>query len=138
MSTALAVDGISTAAMKIAIGRHRPDEGGSSEFDPFTVSNRSFPSGHTSFSFTTATVMAEMYEGKKWVKYTGYSTATFVALARIDDESHWASDVLFGAIKGYLIGKTVTRLYKNRTMEGVDVIADVRNGGTSIGLGFQF
>jgi membrane-associated phospholipid phosphatase len=138
LSTALAVDSISTGVMKLAIGRHRPDEGGSSEFDPFTVTNRSFPSGHTSFSFTAATVMAEMYDDKKWVKYTGYSAATFVALARIDDESHWASDVLFGAVKGYVIGKMAARMHSKRTMEGVNIIADVRNGGTYIGLGFQF
>jgi len=138
LTTALAVDGISTGAMKIAIGRHRPDDGGSREFDPFTFSNRSFPSGHTSFSFTAATVMAEMYEEKRWVKYTGYTAATLVGIFRIDDESHWASDVLFGAVKGYLIGKTVTKFHKNPRLENVSIIADVRDGDSYVGLGFRF
>jgi hypothetical protein len=138
LASALAVDAVSTGVMKLAIGRHRPDDGGTREFDPFSFSNRSFPSGHTSFSFTAATVMAEMYPEKKWVRYTGYSAATFVGIVRIDDESHWASDVLFGAVKGYIIGKTVSRLHNKKNMEGVNIIADIRNGGTYVGLGFEF
>jgi membrane-associated phospholipid phosphatase len=139
LASALAIDGITTGAMKIAIGRHRPSATNSStEFDPFSFSNRSFPSGHMSWSFTTATVMAEMYDDKPWVKYAGYGTATLIGVARISDDSHWASDVLFGAVKGYLIGKTVTRMHKNRRMENMSIITDMSRDSNYVGLGFRF
>ena len=139
LASALAIDGLTTGAMKIAIGRHRPsDTNSSAEFDPFSFSNRSFPSGHTSWSFTTATVMAEMYDDKPWVKYAGYTTASLIGVARISDDSHWASDVLFGAVKGYLIGKTVTRMHKNHRMENVSIVTDMSRDSNYVGLGFRF
>jgi len=139
LASALAIDGVTTGAMKIAIGRHRPsDTNSSTEFDPFSFNNRSFPSGHTSWSFTTATVMAEMYDDKPWVKYAGYTTATLIGVARISDDSHWASDVLFGAVKGYLIGKTVTRMHKKNKMENVSIVTDMSRGSNYVGLGFRF
>ncbi len=138
LSSALAIDLAVGGAMKLSIGRHRPDDGSSGEFDPFTFDNRSFPSGHTSLSFTTATVLAEMYDDKRWVGVSAYSTATFVGIARISDDSHWASDVLFGAVKGYVIGKSVSNLHKNGKLEGVNIIADLGEDNSRIGLGFTF
>ncbi len=139
LASALAIDAATTGAMKIAIGRHRPsDTNSATEFDPFSFSNRSFPSGHTSWSFTTATVMAEMYDDKPWVKYAGYTTATLIGVARISDDSHWASDILFGAVKGYLVGKTVTRMHKKNKMANVSIVTDTSRGSNYVGLGFRF
>lgn len=139
LTTALAIDAVSTSAMKITIGRRGPDDTDSSkQFHPFSLDDRAFPSGHTSWSFTTATVMAELYDDRPAVAIAGYTTATLVGIARISDDSHWASDVLFGAVKGYLIGKTVTRLHEKGMLDKVDIIADVGKDRTYFGLGFRF
>lgn len=139
LTTALAIDAVSTGAMKIVIGRRGPDVTNFSRvFNPFSFEDRAFPSGHTSWSFTTATVMAELYDDRPAVAFAGYTTATLIGIARISDDSHWASDVLFGAVKGYVIGKTVTRLHEKGILEKVDIVADVSNGGSYIGLGFRF
>ena len=139
LSTALAIDAVSTGAMKIVIGRRGPDDSDNSKiFNPFSLDDRVFPSGHTSFSFTTATVMAELYDDRPAVAIAGYTTATLIGIARISDDSHWASDVLFGAVKGYLIGKTVTRLHEKGMLKKVDIIADVSPEGSYFGLGVRF
>ena len=85
-----------TYAIKYAAGRTRPNG------DP-----RSFPSGHTSASFATATVLQAHYGWKVGVPI--YALATYTAAERVMDEKHWASDVAFGAVVGMLSGRTVTR-----------------------------
>ena len=85
-----------TYAIKYAAGRTRPNG------DP-----RSFPSGHTSASFATATVLQAHYGWKVGVPI--YGLAAYTAAERVMDEKHWASDVAFGAVVGVLSGRTVTR-----------------------------
>ncbi len=104
-----------TNNLKNKFQRHRPNTG-----DPFnsfdwqggTGRNRSFPSAHTSNIFTTATVFATMYKDKKWVVPFAYGIATMVGLSRLNDNAHWASDVLAGAAVGYLSAKTMIGLDK--------------------------
>lgn len=139
LASALAIDAASTGAMKLALGRHRPKDGVSAmEFEPFSFDNRSFPSGHTSFSFMTATVMADMYDDRPWVRPAAYTTATLIGISRISSDEHWASDVLFGAVKGYLIGKTVTRLHKRWKLEDVDIVANFAGPDKYVGLNVRF
>jgi len=139
LASALTIDAATTGAMKVVIGRHRPNDGGSeTRFEPFSFSNRSFPSGHTSFSFTAAAVMSDMYDEKRWVKPVAYSAASLVGISRITQDEHWASDVLFGAVKGILIGKTVTRLHEKWNMENVDIVAGSSGDDTYLGLHVRF
>lgn len=74
-------------------------------FDGFH--NNSFPSGHTSVVFAAATVLGAYYKQKRWVGVTAFSLAGLVALSRIYDDKHWASDVVAGAALGYAIGRLV-------------------------------
>ncbi|HEX7412349.1 MAG TPA: phosphatase PAP2 family protein [Bacteroidales bacterium] len=69
--------------------------------------NRSFFSGHTTTAFSIATVIAEEYKETIWVPVVSYSLATCAGLSRIHDNAHWASDVLTGALVGYLTGKLI-------------------------------
>ena len=85
-----------TYAVKYAVGRTRPNG------DP-----RSFPSGHTSASFATATVLQAHYGWK--IGAPAFGLAAYTAAERVMDEKHWASDVAFGAVVGVLSGHTVTR-----------------------------
>ncbi len=92
--------------LKPAFGRERPTvSGGETVFHPFS-SNASFPSGHTAEAFAVASVVAMRSDG--WVVPTiAYTTASLVAVARVEQSAHFASDVFAGAVLGTAIGRFV-------------------------------
>ncbi len=58
----------------------------------------SMPSGHTSNTFTSATVLyREFKDTAPYVAYSGYLVGTTVAALRMTNNRHWLSDVLVGA-----------------------------------------
>ena len=80
--------------LKFSFGKQRP--GNSTHY-------RSFPSGHTSTAFATATALTYAYGWK--VGAVAYPLAVFVAAARVSDDAHWASDVVGGAFLGTLVAR---------------------------------
>ena len=84
-----------TAGIKLSARRHRPDG------DEF-----SFPSGHTSVTFATATVLQRNFGWKAGVP--AYALASYVAASRVQMKRHFLSDVAFGATIGIVAGRTVT------------------------------
>jgi len=68
-----------------------------------------FPSGHTATAFSIATVFATQYNDIKGFPFFCYTAATAVGISRLTEHEHWASDVFFGAVLGYLSGKQVVR-----------------------------
>jgi membrane-associated phospholipid phosphatase len=84
-----------TAAIKTSVGRTRPD---GTQF--------SFPSGHSSVTFATATVLQRDLGWKAGVP--AFGLATYVAASRIQDKRHFLSDVTFGAAIGIIAGRSVT------------------------------
>jgi hypothetical protein len=89
------VTSIMTQGLKIAVGRTRPDNG-----------RYSFPSGHSSGTFANATVLHRHFGWK--VGLPAYGLATYVAASRLQENRHFASDVIFGAAIGIVAGRTVT------------------------------
>ena len=81
-----------TQIIKYSVRRTRPD--GSS--------NSSFPSGHTSGSFATATVLHCHYGWKAGVP--AFSIASYIAASRLSENKHFLSDVAFGAAIGLPLG----------------------------------
>lgn len=68
---------------------------------------RSYASGHASNAFALATVFAEELGGAApWI---AYPVAAGVAWSRVNDEAHWASDVVMGALVGIVSGQLVVR-----------------------------
>jgi hypothetical protein len=64
----------------------------------------SFPSGHTTFAFTNATVLYnEFYETSPILAYSGYAFAATTGTFRMLNNKHWLSDVLVGAGIGILV-----------------------------------
>lgn len=84
-----------TAGIKLSVGRTRPD---GTQF--------SFPSGHSSVTFATATVVQRHFGWKAGIP--AYGLATYVAASRIQDKRHFLSDVTFGAALGIVAGRAVT------------------------------
>jgi hypothetical protein len=65
-----------------------------------------FPSGHAAATFAAATVL-QQHLGYKWGVPT-YLVASYVAISRLHENVHKASDVVFGATVGTIVGRTVT------------------------------
>ena len=97
---AMVSNGLITVGMKRAFGRERPN---GSCCD-------SFPSGHTSHSFTMASIANELY-GKN-IGLISYGLATLVAVSRMNDNKHYLSDVIFGAGLGTAVGRAFSKNYQ--------------------------
>jgi membrane-associated phospholipid phosphatase len=65
---------------------------------------QSFPSGHTSQAFFTATLLAQHFHFNLWVVIGLYTTAVLVGITRIYVGAHYPRDVLAGAILGIFWG----------------------------------
>jgi len=83
-------------ALKYTVRRERPDQS----------NHQSFPSGHSASAFATAGVLQRHYGWKAGVPATG--GAAYVATARVHDNRHYLSDVIFGAAMGIAAERTVT------------------------------
>lgn len=85
-----------TLGVKLLVQRERPD--GSNQM--------SFPSGHASGAFASATVLQRHYGWR--VGVPAYAAAGYIATSRLNEGRHYVSDVVFGAAVGILSGRTVT------------------------------
>ena len=96
----VAVAGVATGALKLAIGRVRPEDSAaeSDSYQPFS-GHASFPSGHAALAFATATAL-DRETRARWVPWVAYPTAALVGWSRARDDKHWASDVVAGAALG--------------------------------------
>jgi membrane-associated phospholipid phosphatase len=82
-------------ATKMIVGRSRPDAGmGPHDFNPFSGA-ASFPSGHTSSAFAIVMPWVFYYPGP--VTYLLAAVAFGTAIARIQKQRHWLTDVVAGA-----------------------------------------
>lgn len=95
LSRAQIVAQVTTQAIKFGSKRTRPDG-----------TMLSFPSGHTSASFATASVLHREFGWKAAVP--AYTMAAWVAASRMQSKRHYLSDVIAGATVGILAGRAVT------------------------------
>jgi hypothetical protein len=84
-----------TMAMKESVRRRRPEGSGFA-----------FPSGHTTVSFASATVLQQHFGWRAGLP--AYALASYVALSRVQMKRHYLSDVAFGAALGIAAGRTIT------------------------------
>ena len=61
---------------------------------------RSFPSGHTSQAFFTATLIAPYFHASLWVVFLLYGMALLVGITRMYVGAHYPRDVLAGVLLG--------------------------------------
>lgn len=99
LAESLVASSLVTAGLKYTFKRHRPFAD-----HPFIVpasdaGSPSFPSGHTSEAFSTATSLTIAYH-KWYVAVPAYAWAASVGYSRMYLGVHYPSDVLAGAIVG--------------------------------------
>lgn len=115
--------GLTGSLLKFGVGRQRPR--GSEEENVFRPGsgNYSFPSGHATEAFAVASVVAARSQG--WVVPSlAYSLATVVALDRVNDRAHFASDVVAGAVLGTVVGRFVVHRHQ-RVEAGIEPKASI-------------
>jgi membrane-associated phospholipid phosphatase len=103
--------------LKLAVNRTRPNGGA-----------YSFPSGHAITAFCFAPVVDRYFGGE--IGVPTYLLATVTALARVEGDWHYLSDVLAGATLGIIIGNSVVCTPK-------DVSVTALPGGLNVRLAFN-
>jgi len=93
-----------TYALKYTVPETRPNGGG-----------QSFPSAHTSLSFSSAEFMRKRYGWEYGAP--AYAAATFVAYSRVENGDHHPNDVIAGAAIGFLSSYLFTKPYKGWHIE---------------------
>jgi hypothetical protein len=88
-----------TYGLKYAVNETRPNGG-----------HQSFPSGHSSISFTAAEFIRKRYGW--WYGIPAYAGASFVAYSRVEAHEHYPHDVIAGASIGIVSSYIFTRPYK--------------------------
>ena len=106
-----------TYAIKYSVRRMRPD---SSQF--------SFPSGHASVTFASATVLQRHFGWRAGIP--AYAVASYVAASRVQMKRHYLSDVAFGAALGIVAGRTVT-IGRGNARFGLAPMASPGGGGVA-------
>lgn len=109
MIKALSVTGATTLGLKIMRSNKTPNG-----------KSLAWPSGHTSSSFTVASVLDEFYGPE--VGIPAYIGASFVGYRMMDSGDHWASDVLFGGVLGYLVGHHIAGNDESGKIAGFDLM----------------
>ncbi len=101
-TAALGLNSVLTYSIKHTVNRQRPYIAYPENFtrlDDYSSASPSFPSGHTSLAFTTATSLSLKYP-KWYVIAPSYVWAGYVGYSRMNLGVHYPSDVLAGAILG--------------------------------------
>ncbi len=97
----LVVNSLLTYGLKYSIHRERPFVSNSQIYKKTEAGNHSFPSGHTSLAFATATSLTIAYP-KWYVAAPAFIWAGAIGYSRMHLGVHYPSDVLAGAVIGTL------------------------------------
>jgi membrane-associated phospholipid phosphatase len=108
--------GILLQSLKAIVGRQRPHMSPTHDplvFEPFTTNwyFHSLPSGHTQVLFTVATAMAMLWPR---MAFGFYTLAGALSFTRVMTLQHFLSDVIAGAVVGYLGSMWVRGILKKR------------------------
>lgn len=130
LAQAMVVTQAYTTALKLGVGRTRPD--GSNAL--------SFPSGHTSNAFALATVARHHYGARAGA--LAYGAAGLIGISRLEKDVHHLSDVLAGAALGYVVGRTVVREngepIRGEKQLTLVPVSDPRGRGIGLGVSLGF
>lgn len=106
----LIISAVLSFAIKFIVMRERPF--GLEDTIMFTsIKDYSFPSSHAMTIFSALPVLDKEFKKFKWLFIV---VACLITFSRLYFEVHYLSDVLFGGLFGYLIGKGILMLTEKR------------------------
>lgn len=134
ITAGLLLAGVTSSALKLAVGRRRPDGGGGGayKFHPFS-GNDAWPSGHTTMAFALAAGVSDELHSPP-VTIALYGAATMTAWSRLNDNRHWLSDVLAGAAVGITSAKLMNGHWRVFGITGPRFLL----GPGTMGVNFRF
>lgn len=102
-----------------------------------------FPSGHTAYAFTIATMVDKEFRHKSpWISVGSYAVAGATGVMRILNNKHWMADVLAGAGVGILSANTIywleAKIAKNKGLNTALIPVVLPNGQPGMGFVLQF
>jgi membrane-associated phospholipid phosphatase len=133
---AIGVTGLTTEGIKEGVGRDRPNDG----------DEKSFPSGHSSGAFATATLSNRNLDSinlPKGVCRTfqigNLGLASAVAWARVEGKYHYPSDVLAGAALGHFLSAFIYNAFMNPPENSpINMAITPLDGGGALSVAFRF
>ena len=120
----LSLAGAQTLILKYSVRRLRPDK----------TDRAAFPSGHASASFALATVAASKWGWK--VGVPACILASFVGFSRMENGSHYLSDVFFGAGLGIVSGRAAYKVRRQAHPDRYAFTPFVSPGGGGVAIFF--
>ncbi len=121
------ITGAFVQVLKHTTGRHRPYTGDPHDtWSPGWTSNGahlSFPSGDASTAFSIASVVATEYDNM-FIPPLVYGISTLIALERVHNDGHWASDVFVGSAIGYYTGKAIVASHSKKSNVSFEPLID--------------
>lgn len=115
---------------------------GTNRLRPNGDNDQSFPSGHTTQAFISATFLHREYGHlSPWYSIGGYAVAGSVGALRILNNKHYLSDVLFGAGIGLLATNLayLTHGYKRtKKIQGLSIMPTYSEGTAGVFAGLRF
>ena len=100
-------------SIKSLVGRGRPEDGqGAHHFDPFSELDASFPSGHTATAFAILSPWAFYYPSV--VTYGLLVIGGGAAVARLQKQKHWMTDVLASGALGISTAYWLSRKHQGK------------------------
>jgi membrane-associated phospholipid phosphatase len=110
-----------TGALKLATGRAYPprddeieEHDSAHDLRPFRNGLGAWPSGHTAAMTSVAAALTAYYPDDWWIPALGYPMALGVGLGMLERDSHWASDLVAGALIGHAIGYSIGKSFRKR------------------------
>ncbi len=106
--------------------------------------NHAFPSGHTAYAFTIATIVDKEFRHKSpWISVGSYAIAGTTGVLRVMNNEHWMADVLAGAGVGILSVNTVywlhDKIFKDKGLNNPVIAPTVLpNGKPGMGMSLTF
>jgi membrane-associated phospholipid phosphatase len=107
------ITGIIAQSLQLLTHRYRPVGNAlprAWEGPKLRSSNRSFPSGHASASFSVLTVIAYQYHYVHIVPIIALVLALLTSFSRLNDRAHRPSDVYLGSILGFIVASLTVAL----------------------------
>ena len=140
VATSVVIAGVAAEALKLAVGRVRPADWAQEpdHFQPFSEHD-SFPSGHATLSFATATAL-DRETSARWLPWVVYPLAGLVGWSRVHDDRHWTSDVVAGAALGYWTARKTEDVLRVRAKRPgrLGILPGTNGRSLRLGAGLSF
>lgn len=112
---ALLISNLAVTSLKVAVRRPRPKARQEPSMRADGDEALSFPSGHAAAAFCGATLVSGLFpDAPSGIKASAFALAGFTALARIEGDKHFLTDVVTGGAIGAASAYLALNLYETR------------------------